>query len=158
MPRADALPSANGLGWRVPLRQGAHLRRADGRALAEDRQEQGSNTEVPSSQPARSGVPIGSGGARAGRSAGISVGRPRCRRIRSITAASSMSAIKRSRPATPGTRQHVKPKCARDWAKREQAPFTIRGIARNGNLRSLRSGRGRETPNREHCIPGGRDG
>jgi hypothetical protein len=69
----------------VAARRGAHLRRTDVRAVA---QEHASNTEAFSSQPAASETPARSGGPRAGRAAGVSVGRPRCRRIRSITAAS----------------------------------------------------------------------
>jgi len=57
-----------------------------------------------------SGAPAGSGGARAGRGAGISVGTPRCRRIRPITAASSMSAIKRRRPPQRGHASTSNPK------------------------------------------------
>ncbi len=68
----EGLPLARGCARR------AHLRRADGPAVG---QEEELNAEVSSSQPAASGTPAGSGGARAGRGAGISVGNPRCRRI-----------------------------------------------------------------------------
>jgi hypothetical protein len=40
MPRAHVLLSANGLWWARPVRHGAYLRRADGQAVAKDRQEQ----------------------------------------------------------------------------------------------------------------------
>ena len=85
MTRVGALSSANGLARRGARRHRAHLRRTDVRAVA---QEHASNTDASSSQPAASGTPASSGGPRAGRAAGVSVGRPRCRRIRSITAAS----------------------------------------------------------------------
>src|SRR5438093_12771164 len=89
---------------------GAHLRRADGLAVTQERQEQWLNTYESSSQPSTARAPAGRGGARAGRGEGISVGTPRCRRIRPITAASSMSAIKRRRPPDPAvTGQHAKP-------------------------------------------------
>ena len=84
---------------------GAHLRRADGLAVTQERQEQWLNTYESSSQPSTARAPTGRGGARAGRGEGISVGTPRCRRIRPITAASSMSAIKRRRPPHPGPRR-----------------------------------------------------
>ena len=67
--------TTKGLVRRVAARHGAHLRHADVRAVG---QEQGSNTKVSSSQPPTSGVPSGSGGARAGRGTGVSVGTPRC--------------------------------------------------------------------------------
>jgi hypothetical protein len=89
MPRADALSSAKDLRWRVAARHGGQLWRTDVRAVA---QEHASNTEAFSSHPAASETPARSGGPRAGRGAGVSVGRPRCRRIRSITVASSMRA------------------------------------------------------------------
>jgi hypothetical protein len=95
---------------RVARPHEAHLRRADGRAVAETRQEHGSNIEVSSSQPLWSGVPRGSGGARAGRGEGTSVGRPRCRRIRPMTAASSMSATRRTRPPHRGHPSTSNPK------------------------------------------------
>jgi hypothetical protein len=50
MTRADAVSSAKGLWWRVVPHHSSHLRRVDVRAVAEDRQEQGSNTGVSSSQ------------------------------------------------------------------------------------------------------------
>jgi hypothetical protein len=99
------------------------------------------NTEGQSSQASASRTPTRSGGARAGRGAGISVGTPRCRRIRPITAASSMSAIKRKAAATPGTRQHVKPECA----FHQRRPTLAAGLAprhlRGGSFTSLLGGR-----------------
>ena len=66
---------------------GAHFRRVDGLAVTQERQELGLNTYESSSQPSTARAPTGSGGARAGRGEGISVGTPRCRRIRPITGA-----------------------------------------------------------------------
>ena len=50
-----------------PAAPRACRRRANGRAVAEGRQQQGSNTEVSSSQPARPEVPAANGGAGAAR-------------------------------------------------------------------------------------------
>lgn len=53
------------------------------------------------------------GGARAGRASGTSVGRPRCRKMRSVTADSSRSPIKRSRPPQREHARTSKPKARR---------------------------------------------
>jgi hypothetical protein len=80
MTRADGLSSAKG---RVQPRAACGdaprgtLQRTDERAVIEERQEQEVNTEGSSSQPVRSGLLAGNGGARAGRGAVISVGPPR---------------------------------------------------------------------------------
>lgn len=109
-----------------PLRHEAHLRRADGSAVAADRQEQESNRKVSSSHSARYGTPRGRGGARAGRGAGISVGTPRCRTIRSITVVSSMSTVKRRRPPHRGHASTSNPPPSRNTAARPPKPWQRR--------------------------------
>lgn len=109
------------LAGRSPAQSDAHLPRA-GRPShrSTGRNEQG-GTLVPTitERP--------SGGARAGRSEGTSVGSFRCRRIRPMTVASSMSAISRSRPHTD-RRQNVKSKRACHHGR----PCRTKGPARWG--------------------------
>lgn len=90
---------------------------------------------------ASSGSPTARGGARAGDGAGIVVGRPRYRRTRSITAACSISAIKRRRPPQRGQATTSTPKvrrisAAQHWprARRRAASAGSSGLTRSPGL------------------------
>jgi len=100
-----------------------------------------------------------SGGARAGRASGTSGGRPRCRRMRRVTADSSRSAISRSRPPQRGHASTSKPKARRiRSAHREPDPCSVGACARAGVSRASAfpeaTGVSRRTMSARHAARG----
>jgi len=99
--RSHAQTGVDGRAWRQPSVAASHLRHGEhgDRWVGVTSRDRSRRGRCP--QTTRCGQ-SGRGGARTGRGSGISVGRPRCRSIRWITAARSMSAISRNRPPQRG--------------------------------------------------------